>query len=162
MTLCILGVDPGSVSGAIAFFFPIEDAIFAEDMPVADKRVDVATLAQRIAQMKPTFAVVEMVHSFPKQGVASSFKFGEAYGAIKGIVASLQIPMHLVAPTVWKKKFNLGPDKEKSRALALQYWPASTCFGRRKDHGRAEAAILARYGYTHIHAGNIDCEGRKA
>lgn len=156
MTLCILGCDPGSVSGAICFYFPVEDRVTAEDIPVVDKRVDVVTLAQRIAQMNPTFAVVELVHSFPKQGVASSFKFGEAYGAIKGIIAAQKIPMHLVTPTVWKKVFRLTSDKEKSRALALQYWPDSTCFSRHKDHGRAEASLLARYGYTHIHAGNVE------
>lgn len=159
MTICVLGVDPGSVSGAICFYFPVEDRVTAEDIPVVDKRVDVVTLAQRIAQMNPTFAVVERVSAMPGNGSVSMFKFGESFGAIKGIIATLKIPMHLVAPTVWKKKYNLGPDKEKSRALALQYWPNATCFARRKDHGRAEASILARYGYQHIHAGNLEAVG---
>jgi hypothetical protein len=46
---CILAIDPG-LTGALAFYFPAQDAITAEDMPVAAGNVDAATLAARIAQ----------------------------------------------------------------------------------------------------------------
>jgi hypothetical protein len=55
---CILGIDPG-LSGACAFFFPsAPDRVAAEDMPVVAGEVDAATLAARILQMGPAFAVV--------------------------------------------------------------------------------------------------------
>jgi crossover junction endodeoxyribonuclease RuvC len=144
---CILGVDPG-LSGAVAFYFPVApDRIAAEDMPVVAGEVDCATLAARILQMGPAFAVVERVASMPKQGVASTFKFGASYGAVRGVLAALQIRTHLVAPAIWKKHFRIDSDKEKARALALRLFAASPeHFSRKKDHGRAEAALLAVYG----------------
>jgi hypothetical protein len=143
---CIIGIDPG-ISGAIAFYFPSRpDLIAVEDLPVAGGEIDAATLARRIAQMTPTFAAVEQVHAMPRQGVSSTFKFGCAYGAIRGVVSALGIATHLVTPGRWKKHFRLSADKEQARALALRLWPGSEHFSRKKDHGRAEASLLARFG----------------
>lgn len=143
---CILGIDPG-LSGALSFYFPSEPALIsAEDVPVVANEIDVATLAQRLAQIRPDVCFIERVSAMPKQGVASTFKFGMAFGMVRGVVAAAGIPMHLVTPQTWKRHFRLDSDKEKARALALRLWPSSTCFGRKKDHGRAEAALIARYG----------------
>lgn len=144
---CVVGIDPG-LSGALAFYFPsVPDRVAAEDMPTAAKMVDLATLAARIQQMRPDLAVVEQVASRPGQGVASTFKFGAAYGAILGVLGALQIRTALVTPTTWKRHFGLDSDKEKSRALALRTFAKSPGhFARKKDDGRAEAALLALYG----------------
>lgn len=146
MMVCILGIDPG-VSGAIAFYYPsIPDKVAADDMPTAAGEVDAATLAARIKEMQPMLAIIERVASMPGQGVASTFKFGASYGIARGVVASLGVPHHLVAPTKWKRHYGLGADKELARAMALRLWPASTHFSRKRDHNRAEAGLLARYG----------------
>lgn len=143
---CILGIDPG-LSGAIAFYWPSEpNLVTAEDVPVVGSEIDAATLAQRIGQMCPTMAVIETVGAMPRQGVSSMFRFGMAAGVVRGIVSALGVPTHLVAPTVWKRHFRLSKDKEEARALALRLWPQAECFSRKKHHGRAEAALLARYG----------------
>jgi crossover junction endodeoxyribonuclease RuvC len=143
----ILGVDPG-LSGALGFYCSARpDQAAAEDMPVAGGEIDPVTLARRIAQRRPVVAVVERVSARPKQGVASTFKFGAAYGAVRGVLGALQVPVHLVTPGLWKRHYHLRSDKEDARALALRLFPAtSACFHRRKDHGRAEAALIARYG----------------
>lgn len=145
--LCIAAFDPGSSSGAVAFYFRSFPAqIAAEDLPVVDGQVDAATLAARLEQMRPDVAIIERVAAMPKQGVASTFKFGTAFGIIIGVVASLKIPAHFVAPGRWKRSLGLGADKEEARARALQLWPArSDLFSRKRDHNRAEAALLARY-----------------
>jgi crossover junction endodeoxyribonuclease RuvC len=146
MIVCIMGVDPG-LSGAVAFYFPEQNVVSVEDMPVVAGDIDVASFAALIAKMQPDIAVVELVGAMPKQGVASTFKFGCGYGMIRGVIGATAIPLHLVTPTKWKKTFSLDSDKDKARALALRYWPArSDLFGRKKDHGRAEAALIARYG----------------
>lgn len=143
--VCICGIDPG-LSGAIAFYFPSEPGrVLAEDMPCVAGEVDVDTPAARIMQMRPTMAMIERVSAMPKQGVSSTFKFGVSYGAARAVVAVLRIPMRLVTPPKWKGHFRLDADKEKARALALQLWPGVGCFARKRDHGRAEAALLARY-----------------
>src|SRR5690606_25125105 len=83
---CILGVDPG-LSVAVAFYFPTrQELIGVDDMPLAAGEIDAAALARRIEQMGPTMAVVEQVGAMPKQGVASTFRFGAAYGAVCGIL----------------------------------------------------------------------------
>jgi crossover junction endodeoxyribonuclease RuvC len=144
---CIIWIDPG-LSSAVAFYFPeAPDRIIAEDMPVAAGMVDCPTLAARIRQMAPSLAIVERVASMPKKGVSSTFKFGTAYGAVLGVLAPLEIRTALVTPQVWKKHFRLDSDKEKGRALALRTFAKTPeCFSRRKDHGRAEAALLVLYG----------------
>lgn len=151
--ICILGIDPG-LSGALAFYFPVQQVVSAEDMPVVAGDVDAATLAARIIQMRPDVAIVESVGARPGQGVSSTFKFGCGFGIVRGVIAASGVPLHLVSPAKWKRGFGLNSDKEKSRALALQLWPArADLFARKMDHGRAEAALIARYGAERIIAG---------
>jgi Holliday junction resolvasome RuvABC endonuclease subunit len=139
----VLGVDPGLVGGLALLY---EDYVHAIDIPVVDGEVDVDAIVLVLRNVRPRLAVIEAVHSMPKQGVSSSFKFGQAYGALRGAVAACGIPHRLVTPQKWKKHFGLGPDKEKARALAIQTWPGVGCFSRKRDKDRAEAALLALYG----------------
>lgn len=116
------------------------------DMPVAGGEVDAAAFARRLAGMRPCAAIIERASAMPRQGVSSTFKFGAAFGAVRGVVQALGVPMHMVAAGRWKKHFSLDADKEKSRALAIRLWPRCPGFERKRDHGRAEAALIARYG----------------
>jgi crossover junction endodeoxyribonuclease RuvC len=147
MTICILGIDPG-ISGAIAFYFPDHpERVAVEDMPVAAGDVDAITLANRLSAMAPTLAIIERVGAMPGQGVSSMFRFGRAFGTAIGVVGALKVPMFLTTPAKWKSHFRLSSDKEEARALALRLFPAcGQQFQRKRDHGRAEAALIARYG----------------
>jgi crossover junction endodeoxyribonuclease RuvC len=144
--ICFMGVDPG-ISGAIAFYYPEHpDNVAVYDMPSIGKEVNCAELTALIRQYRPDYAVVESVHAMPKQGVSSSFNFGMSYGMARGVIAACGVPQQLVAPTKWKKFFALTADKDTSRRLAILTWPGSEHFNRKKDDGRAEAALLAVYG----------------
>lgn len=143
---CIMGVDPG-VSGAIAFYFPEHpERVAIYDMPSIGKEINAPHLTEIIHQYMPDIAFIELVHAMPKQGVSSSFNFGMSYGMMRGVVAACGVPQQLVAPNKWKKHFNLNADKEMSRRLAILTWPDANKFNRKKDDGRAEAALLALYG----------------
>ena len=145
--ICIAGFDPG-VSGALAFYLPSRpNLIGAEDLPNVAGEIDADTLTRRIEQMRPAFAIIEQVAARPGQGISSTFKFGTAYGTIRGVIQALGIPSALVAPSRWKKHFRIGGDKEKARTLALRLWPESRHFSRKKDHNRSEAALLAKYAF---------------
>ena len=145
--ICIMGIDPG-ISGAVAFYFPDSGRVSVHDMPVADGRVNGASIAAMIAQMNPDYAVLELVGAMPGQGVSSMFNFGTSFGIVIGVIAACNVRNHLVTPAKWKKHFRLSADKEASRALALRMFPANAeHFARKKDNGRAEAALLALYGY---------------
>jgi crossover junction endodeoxyribonuclease RuvC len=141
----ILGIDPG-VTGGIALFCPADNSIVATDIPTVDHDVDVDELARYVRSLAPTMAVIERASARPGQGVSSTFRYGTAYGGLRAVVALLCIPSHLVTPGKWKKHFALDADKERSRALAIRLWPGVGCFARVKDHGRAEASLIAKYG----------------
>lgn len=140
---CILGIDPG-VTGGLAFLSA--DGVEALDIPVVAGEVDIDAIADMIRARSPQAAIIERASAMPKQGVSSTFKFGAAYGALRAVVAALAVPSHLVAPAVWKRFYGLDADKEKARALAIRLWPRNGGFSRKKDHGRAEASLIARYG----------------
>ena len=139
----ILGVDPG-VTGGLAFLH--SDEIEAHDVPVAAGELNIDEILRLIRDAKPTMAVIESASSRPGQGVSSVFKFGAAYGALQTCAIACWVPLHRVTPSVWKRHFKLSADKEQARALAIRLWPGVGLFTRKRDHGRAEAALIARYG----------------
>lgn len=143
---CILGIDPG-VSGAIAFYFPAHpDRVSAEDVPTVNGTISASILHERIEQMKPDMALIELVSAMPGQGVSSTFKFGRAFGTVIGVVQAAQVPLHFVTPGKWKKHFGLSSDKESARDLALRLFAKTPeHFALKKHHGRAEAALIALY-----------------
>jgi crossover junction endodeoxyribonuclease RuvC len=144
--ICILGIDPG-LSGALGFYFPAVGRVCVEDTPLANGEVNAPVLAKRILDFSPSMVVLEHVHSMPKQGVSSTFKFGMSFGEVRGVVGALGIPLYLVSPRKWKSHYHLTADKEEARAKAIQLFPQNADrMNRKKHHGRAEAALLAKYG----------------
>jgi Holliday junction resolvasome RuvABC endonuclease subunit len=146
----ILGIDPGSVSGAFALIDMDCNIIEVGDLPVVDRQVNAAALFSMLdthIQFTGAIhaAVIETVGAMPKQGIASTFRFGVAVGLIHGVVVSCHIPIHNVTPSKWKRFYNLDSDGEKSRAMAQRFWPQCQALSHKKDHGRAEALLLARY-----------------
>lgn len=143
---CILGVDPG-MKGALGFYFPAVGRVAMEDLPIADKEINAPALVSRIKAFKPEMCILERVHSMPKQGIASTFKFGVSFGEVRGVICAMNIPLYLVSPQKWKKSYGLSSDKEQSRALAIRTFPFNADRLMLKKHeGRAEAALLAKYG----------------
>ena len=139
----VLGVDPGAVSGAYALLTRNLEQPTVDDIPVVDRQVNAAEWARIVEALKPDLAVVELSSSMPKQGVASTFKFGMGCGLIRGVLAGAGVPIINVTAAKWKKHFALNNDGEKSRALAIRRFPDVTQLSRKKDHGRAEALLIA-------------------
>ena len=74
------------------------------------------------------------------------FSFGTSYGIVIGVLAALSIPMVLVSPQTWKANAGIrGKDKDYARTLAQQLYPGAE-LGRKKDIGRADAILIARFG----------------
>jgi crossover junction endodeoxyribonuclease RuvC len=151
----ILGVDPG-VRGGLAIVElnngaapQLVDAIDIEVTGVgAKERVDAIALRTWIERHRPDHAVIERAQAMPKQGASSGFKYGRAVGAIEAAVALCRIPLTIIEPSMWKKFHSLrGGEKEASRQRALQLFPtAHALLARKRDHGRAEAALIALIG----------------
>lgn len=144
MTSKILGIDPGAISGAWALIDG--DRVLCGDLPVVDKNVSATALFDLVKELAPDLAIVERVSAMPGNGLASSWAFAKAVGTIHACISCANIPLHLVTPTRWKNHFNLSKDKEQSRELAMRFYPAaSSGLSRKKDAGRAEALLIARY-----------------
>lgn len=146
----VIGIDPGA-TGAIVM---LEDGtpIEWEEMPVMtvgkSTRVNAAALADFLRESFADHVFVELVHSMPKQGVASSFNFGHSTGTIMGVLGALNTPHTLVTPVFWKRKMNLiGTDKDAARARAIQLWPGWKELNKKsKGQALADAALIALSG----------------
>lgn len=158
--MLVLGIDPG-LSGAAALVHapqcnPLAARILAlHDMPLGAAKqgktiknhLDLAALAKLMALPvfdMPDAAAIEEVHAMPGQGVTSMFRFGYAAGAVAGIAAAHGLPVHFIRPQEWQTLAGVRQGKGASRLRASQLFPAhAAAFGRVKDHGRADAALIA-------------------
>ena len=152
----IIGIDPG-LSGAIAILDDLK--IFnIYDMPVMSegkKNKNQLNSAQLVNIIKKnilkdnqnTFVIVEQVSAMPGQGVTSMFNFGQTFGAIKGICASLGLPIFYVRPAKWKKHFELlNSSKDASRTKVIEMYPSfSEQLRKKKDVNKADAILIARF-----------------
>jgi crossover junction endodeoxyribonuclease RuvC len=150
-----LGIDPG-ISGALAVLDENEDIVQIFDMPTLEvitgkskkQRVNPHSIVSELKLFKDQRieGLIEQVNAMPNQGVTSMFSFGRSLGILEGVLAGLDIPYNLVTPTVWKKRMGVNSSKDGARELAMRTWSSkSELFKRKKDDGRAEAALLALY-----------------
>jgi crossover junction endodeoxyribonuclease RuvC len=156
----ILGVDPG-LSGAYAILHG-PSIVALDHLPVfktqhgASAKVraelDLHRLKATIASFAVTHAFIERVAARPGQGVTSMFRFGEACGAIAGLLVGLGVPITYVRPQQWQKHHGIGPSPDAARQRAVQLYPeAATLLARAKDGHRADALLLAAYGQAVVH-----------
>lgn len=165
------GCDPG-ISGAVAVLLDGEVGPIL-DMPTfhngTANEVDALKLANFVREVirdhpGAYFSVcIERVRAMPdrsggvvrKMGAQSSFNFGDGFGQLKAVFRALRMEPVLVEARSWKGYYGLqGQPKEASLALAVKRFPAAADrLKRKKDHGRAEAALLALYHDNTDHAG---------
>lgn len=153
--MIVCGVDPG-LSGAVAILDHDGSLLNVFDIPTVEEahgkgtrsRIAPALLQDElIGDVRISVAFIEHVASSPQMGVTSAFRFGEAFGATIAVLQCCGIRTELVRPQVWKKHLGLNSEAEVSRSRALELWPTSSDWFRRKmDHNRAEAALIAEYG----------------
>lgn len=142
----IVGIDPG-LKGGIAFVC-VDEAISFK-MPIIKNGtkavLDLPAIVGLMKTHQPDFAVLELVHAMPRQGVVSTFTFGQGYGAIKGILAALGIGYEEVTPQKWQKAILNGIPvalgKQRSVAFCSQRFG-----GTKLSDGQADALGLALWG----------------
>jgi len=158
--MLIIGIDPG-ITGSICFFEDgkIIDVIEMPSMSEGKKNKKQVNGNQLCNEIKLRLSeindekvcvVVEHVTAMPGQGVTSMFNFGQSFGIIKGICSAMQLPIHFVRPTKWKKYFNLiNTSKDASRSRAIEIFPkTSNQLKRKKDSNKADAILIASYYYN--------------
>ncbi|MCS6827083.1 MAG: hypothetical protein NZ553_10760 [Caldilinea sp.] len=163
VVMVVVGIDPG-LTGAIAF---IKNGVPMDivDMPVEQVEGKDARVQHRVAGLSLFYLLkdapydamvvyVERVSARPSigtrpQGAASTFSLGDSFGAVRTAVQCAKLPLHFVTPQSWKRAVGIyGADKDVSRTRATALMPQGTHYwSRKKDHGRAEAALIAWYGW---------------
>ncbi|OAE18204.1 hypothetical protein AXG93_406s1720 [Marchantia polymorpha subsp. ruderalis] len=160
-SLCV-GIDP-DLSGAIAVLRTEDNVITAEviDVPFVTVTVNkksrrrhdyqsIANLVRELQAPEGSIAYVEQAMPFPKDGKQGWYITGYGYGVWLGILAAAGFKVIPVQARVWKTAMKIcGKDftKDDSRALASYIFPdLSLRLKRKKDHGRAEALLIAAFG----------------
>lgn len=151
----ILAIDPGLYATAVVYGpqFSADSGMRWNflDVPVIGegntRRPDGKELRRFIQQFAPNVGIIELVGPMPQQGLASTAAFMRSVGILWGVTEACSVELHAIAPQRWKKHFNLMKTaKEGSRQKALELIPEIAAqLTRKKDHGRAEAALMALY-----------------
>ena len=108
-----IGIDPGQSGGLVAI---TAEEVMATPMPSTERDVwDWISQYEEdwaAARITPAVAVIEKVHSFPGQGVVSTFKFGMGYGGLRMALIASSIPFEEVTPRTWQKALSIPPKKK--------------------------------------------------
>jgi hypothetical protein len=147
--MIVAGIDPGKTG---ALFVTDFEALFkAYEVPLlkikGKERPDWGRLYDRwvVAALGASHVFIELVGARPGQGVTSMFSFGYTAGFMYGVVCPY--PHTFLTPQRWKKIVGIsGSDGDESRRRASQLFPQCNLWSRKKDHGVAEAALIAYAG----------------
>lgn len=137
--MIFIGIDPGQ-SGAIAAINSKSEVVGIIKGKETER--DLWEGIARFTAYPSVFAMIEAVHSMPKQGVVSSFKFGRSYGFLRGLLVASGVRFDEVSPVKWQTKMRCRSkgDKNVTKARAQQLFP-----NVKITHATADALLLAEY-----------------
>ena len=136
-----IGIDPGK-SGAIAALNDNGELDCGQEPQRNDAtESDIADFIAVCAACSK-FAFIERVAARPGQGVSSSFKFGQSYGFLRGLLIANGIPFEEVTPQKWQSAMGClsKGDKNVTKARAQQLFPQLKI-----THANADAILIAEY-----------------
>lgn len=155
----VVGIDLG-VTGAISAIDHRGEAVI-HDLPIlqdeSGKRLDAPAFIRLLRTLVPAsdagFVVTENVHVMPIAGRAmrhssESTLVGLRY-AVHAAADIARIRVEFVRPQAWKAHFGIKGDKTgaAARQVATTLYPSRAAeLQRVKDHNRAEALLIARFG----------------
>jgi len=153
-----IGIDNGHHGAIVAL--TLRSVAIAYEMPLIHVKktayaLDMKGLGKILRELCDRFdirgAAIERAQAMPKQGVSSTFKIGQGYGATEMALVLLGIPYETVQPRRWVTDILSGVEGEgKERAIRYvqRQYPALdlTPGKKRTPHdGIADAACLATY-----------------
>lgn len=172
----ILGVDPGKTGG---FALVNEKRLIEESFmtPRIGKDLDLGTMRDKLKEIQDNHFVdmvfIERVTSMPKQGVASMFSFGRAFGMAEGILKALDFPIEYVTPREWTRNLQKGMKQDESAKIRSQKLikrlyrqtelnKITTMYRgepRLRD-GLIDAVLIAEFGLRALGGGEIEKQDR--
>ena len=144
-----IGIDPGK-SGAMAVIDSDSNIVALTPFDEEEYR----RVLTNLPLGDNAICCLEKVGAMPKQGVSSTFSFGENYGFIQGMLFAFYIPYQLVTPRKWKSAFSLNAEKADSIRVCKQLFPSANLKRTERcktDHdGLAESLLLALYAKRYL------------
>ncbi len=162
----VVGIDPG-LTGGVAILLGdelVSEILYAVRLPVVElsngkREIDVSTLKYNIARCSLghlDLAVIEQVNAMPKQGVTSTFTFGQTFGELLAVTKLIGCNIERPRPRDWKKAVLpvVSSNKQVSIDFVKTSWPEvdlKATTRSKKDHdGIADAICLAQYGLKQL------------
>jgi hypothetical protein len=148
----VIGIDPGSVTGAISVVDEACGLLDVIDMPTTREAngktsTSAPLLAAFLARTRARVVFCEFVSARPTDARVAAFAFGRARGVVEGCVGALGLPIVFITSPVWKRLADIPPGvehKDLARTRAIARWPAhAERFARKRDVDRAEACLIA-------------------
>ena len=133
-----MGIDPG-YSGAIAVVDEVGSLVDLQRLKDTEHDISSFMLGR---QLTVELAILEKVSAMPRQGVASTFKFGTSYGFCRGLLVCNRVRFEVVPPGTWQRAMGCltKGDKNVTKAAAQRLFP-----GEKVVHAVADAMLLAEY-----------------
>ena len=143
----ILGIDPG-LTGALAYIGD-DNMATVMDMPLTagfhgKQMVDVTTIVDVVENMwkSPEYIIIETPTFRHGNAAVSTTTTWFNYGRLTAAFTD----WGEVMPATWKKQLKLSHDKRESLEMARGLFPhLASLLSRQKDHGRAEALLIAEW-----------------
>jgi len=147
----VIGIDPGSSSGGIAF---LKDNKEYEAYKMPDTPKDIYLLIKELKNKSGEdrlVAVLEKVNSMPGQGIVSAWSFSGNYHGLEMALYALEIEWYNPRPLEWQKALKIPKKsndesktqfKNRLKKEAQRLFPLITI-----RNYSADALLLAKFGY---------------
>ena len=154
----VLGIDPG-ISGALALVERDKGGAFRvlriEPLPLWSEQtktgktrryLDLPPLLDLLAGMEADCIVCERMIAAPGISGSTAFSMGATMGVLQAALRAHGARHKLVVSSVWKRALECPPDKEAARLFAGRLFGSDDFWPLKKDHNKAEAALIAAWG----------------
>ena len=141
----VMGIDPGKGGGIAVLDMGSHDVI--DVVPMPSTLTDISDFVCKYRDAECVY--IEVVHSMPRQGVASTFTFGQYYGYVQMAVTCHGIRCIDVLPSKWQQSLgakslkgeSYASHKRRLKGMAQKLFP-----GVRVTLDVADALLIAEYG----------------
>ena len=138
-----IGIDPGK-NGGVAI---LDSSLNLVTHRCPKSEQEMANIIRKY-EYDDAYVVIEKVHSFPGQGVVSTFSFGQNFGTWIGILEAFSLPYIFANPKQWMKTYQPLSKIKKERKHELKDAAQSLHPEEKITLITSDAVLLAHYCYN--------------